>query len=102
MNRQTLYLSFVLIAGMAVTVLLARSIDARRPPPDPNAIDESLYLNPNTTKRVSLGFNGLVADWYWMRSLQYVGRKVIEGKENIQIDNLGQLNLKLLAPLLDT
>jgi tetratricopeptide (TPR) repeat protein len=101
MNRQTLYLSFVLVAGMAVTVLLARSIDARRPPPDPNAIDESLYLNPNTTRRVSLGFNGLVADWYWMRSLQYVGRKILNTPEDVPIDSLSQLNLKLLAPLLD-
>ena len=102
MNRQTLYLSFVLIAGMAATVLLARSIDARRPAPDPNAIDESLYLNPNTAKRVSLGFNGLVADWYWMRSLQYVGRKIVSVPEDVPIDSLSQLNLKLLAPLLDT
>ncbi|HEX3184583.1 MAG TPA: hypothetical protein VHQ94_07295 [Pyrinomonadaceae bacterium] len=86
---------------MAVTVLLARSIDARRPPPDPNAIDESLYLNPNTTRRVSLGFNGLVADWYWMRSLQYVGRKILNTPEDVPIDSLSQLNLKLLAPLLD-
>jgi len=101
MNRQTLYLSFVLVAGMAVTVLLARSIDARRPPPDPNAIDESLYLNPNTTRRVSLGFNGLVADWYWMRSLQYVGRKILNTPEDVPIDSLSKLNLKLLAPLLD-
>jgi len=102
MNRQTIYLSFVLVAGMAVTVLVARSIDARRPPPDPNAIDESLYLNPNTARRVSLGFNGLVADWYWMRSLQYVGRKIVNTPEDVPIDSLQQLNLKLLAPLLDT
>jgi tetratricopeptide (TPR) repeat protein len=102
MNRQTLYLSFVLVAGMAVTVLLARSIDGLRPPPDPNAIDESLYLNPNTARRVSLGFNGLVADWYWMRSLQYVGKKIVNTPEDVPIDSLSQLNLKLLAPLLDT
>jgi tetratricopeptide (TPR) repeat protein len=102
MNRQTLYLSFVLIAGMAVTVMLARSIDAQRPAPDPNAIDESLYLNPKTARRVSLGFNGLVADWYWMRSLQYVGKKIINVSEDVPIDSLSQLNLKLLAPLLDT
>lgn len=102
MNRQTLYLSFVLIAGMAITVLLARTIDARRPAPDPNAIDESLYLNPNTARRLSLGFNGLIADWYWMRSLQYVGKKIINTPEDVPIDSLSQLNLKLLAPLLDT
>jgi hypothetical protein len=51
---------------------------------------------------MSLGFNGLAADWYWMRSLQYVGRKIMNAPENLVIDDLGQLNLKLLAPLLDT
>lgn len=102
MNRQTLYLVSVLIVGLALTVLLARQIDAHRPPPDPNAIDESLYLNPSTAKRMSLGFNGLAADWYWMRSLQYVGRKIISVPEDVAIDDLSELNLKLLAPLLDT
>jgi tetratricopeptide (TPR) repeat protein len=102
MNRQTLYLASVLILGIGVTVLLSRWMDARRPPPDPSAIDDSLYLNPVTARRMSLGFNGLVADWYWMRSLQYVGKKIISVPEDVPIDDLGQLNLKLLAPLLDT
>ncbi len=53
-------------------------------------------------KRISLGFNGLAADWYWMRSLQYVGRKIIDVPDNVPIDNLAQLDLKLLAPLIDT
>jgi tetratricopeptide (TPR) repeat protein len=101
MNRQSVYLTFILIAGMCVTVMLARTIDARRPPPDPNAID-SLYLNPNTARRMSLGFNGLAADWYWMRSLQYVGKKIVSVPEDVPIDSLRQLNLNLLAPLLDT
>lgn len=102
MNRQTGYLTFILIAGMALSVLLSRHIDARRPAADPNAIDESLYLHPNTARRMSLGFNGLVADWYWMRSLQYVGRKIISTPEDVPIDDLSRLELKLLAPLLDT
>lgn len=99
---KTLCLTAIIIVGIGVTVLLARRIDAHRPPPDPAAIDESLYLNPTTARRMSLGFNGLVADWYWMRSLQYVGRKIISVPEDVPIDSLNQLDLKLLAPLLDT
>ena len=102
MKRQTYFLLSVLIVGLGASVLLARGIDARRPPADPNAIDESLYLNPTTARRMSLGFNGLVADWYWMRSLQYVGKKIINVDQNVPIDSLADLNLKLLAPLLDT
>jgi tetratricopeptide (TPR) repeat protein len=50
---------------------------------------------------MSLAFNGLLADWYWMRSLQYVGHKIVSVPEDVPIDDLGALNLKLLAPLLD-
>ena len=87
---------------MAGVVSLARWIDSHRPATDPDAEAEQLYLAGNTVRRLSLGFNGLVADWYWLRSLQYLGRKVIKAKEDVQIDNLGQVNLTLLAPLLDT
>lgn len=95
-------LALVVVVGMVCAVLLLRWTDTLRPPADPNAIDESLYLNGKTARRISLGFNGLMADWYWMRSLQYVGKKVINTPEDVSIDSLGQLNLKLLAPLLDT
>jgi len=87
--------------GMACAALLVHRIDTLRPPEDPNAIDESLYVNGKMARRISLGFNGLAADWYWMRSLQYVGRKIINAQD-LPIDRLEQLNLKLLAPLLDT
>ena len=99
---KTVSLALVVVIGMACAVLLLRWTDTLRPPVDPNAIDESLYLNGKTARRISLGFNGLMADWYWMRSLQYVGKKIISTPEDAQIDHLGKLNLKLLAPLLDT
>ena len=102
MNRQTYSLLSVLVVGLCLSVLVARRIDAQRPPTDPKAIDESLYLNPAMARRMSLGFNGLVADWYWMRSLQYVGKKIISVPGDVPIDSLADLNLKLLAPLLDT
>jgi S-(hydroxymethyl)glutathione dehydrogenase/alcohol dehydrogenase len=57
-----------------------------RPPADPNVVDESLYLDGKTARRMSLGFNGLAADWYWMRSLQYVGRKIINHPEDMPLD----------------
>jgi len=101
-NRtNTLALGLVVVIGMTCAALLVRRLDTLRPPEDPNAIDESLYVNGKTARRISLGFNGLAADWYWMRSLQYVGRKIINDND-VPLDNLGLLNLKLLAPLLDT
>lgn len=100
-RTKTLALGLVVVIGMTCAALLVRRLDTLRPPEDPNAIDESLYVNGKTARRISLGFNGLAADWYWMRSLQYVGRKIINDND-VPLDNLGLLNLKLLAPLLDT
>jgi tetratricopeptide (TPR) repeat protein len=91
----------MIFLGMAAVIGLSRRIDSQRPALDPNLEEEKLYLNARTVDRLSLGFNGLAADWYWMRSLQYVGRKILNLPENVQLDNMGQLNLKLLAPLLD-
>jgi tetratricopeptide (TPR) repeat protein len=95
-------LLLVVLLGLAIVVGLSRQIDHARPPIDATLEEEQLYLTGSTAKRMSLGFNGLAADWYWMRSLQYVGRKVMNASERFQLDNLNHLNLKLLAPLLDT
>jgi tetratricopeptide (TPR) repeat protein len=100
-RTKTLMLGFVIAIGMIATVASARFVDARRPQLDLAVADEKLYLSPKTARRLSLGFNGLAADWYWMRSLQYVGGKLLAHDEPVALDNLSQLNLKLLAPLLD-
>ena len=95
------FLILVVLLGIVCATILSRWIDARRSPVDAKVEEETLYLTGNTARRMSLGFTGLIADWYWMRSLQYVGGKILSVPEDVQIDDLGQLNLKLLAPLLD-
>jgi tetratricopeptide (TPR) repeat protein len=92
----------VVLFGLTGAGLLSSWLDAHRPPVDPGLEEEKLYVAGSTARRMSLSFNGLVADWYWMRSLQYVGQKLIDQPEGVEIDDLSQLNLKLLAPLLDT
>lgn len=94
-------LLLTVLLGLASVVGISRWIDSRRTPVDVGIEEERLYLTGNMVKRMSLGFNGLAADWYWMRALQYVGRKVLSS-EGLQLDSVGPLNLKLLAPLLDT
>lgn len=95
-------LLLVVVLGLATAFALSRRIDQTRPALDPKIEEEQLYLSGTTAKRVSLGFNGLAADWYWMRALQYVGRKVLRASGKVQLDNLSKLNLRLLAPLLET
>jgi len=101
-STKTTGLVVIIIAGLIAAISVSQWIDAHRRPVNAGADDESLYLNGKTARRMSLAFNGLAADWYWMRSLQYVGKKIINLPENVELDNLGQLNLKTLAPLLDT
>jgi tetratricopeptide (TPR) repeat protein len=91
----------VIVLGLTGTFLVSRAIDANRPAANSSFEEERLYLSGKAARRVSLGFEGLMADWYWMRSLQYVGRKIMSVPDNVPIDDLGSLNLKLLAPLLD-
>ena len=95
-------LLLVVLLGLAIVIGLSRQVDKGRPHLDAALEEEQLYLTAATAKRVSLGFNGMAADWYWMRALQYVGRRVMNTSESLQLDNLSHLNLKLLAPLLET
>jgi len=66
--------------------------------------EESLYLNGQTMKRVTLAFNGIAADSYWIRSLQYVGRKIVAFEDahegQFELTDLSTLGLSLLPSLL--
>ncbi|MEP6819721.1 MAG: hypothetical protein ABJA18_09325 [bacterium] len=95
-------LLLTIVVGLVSIVGLARYIDSHQPANDRNVDEERLYLSGNTVKRMALGFNGLAADWYWMRSLQYIGRKILNSPERVPLDDVSHLDLKLLAPLLDT
>ena len=102
LTKTDVVLLLTVLVGLVGVAGVSRLIDSQRPVASASLTEDQLYLKGATVKRVSLGFNGLAADWYWMRSLQYVGRKVLSSGEGMQLDNMGALNLKLLAPLLDT
>ena len=46
----TITLGLVVVVGIASAALLVRWTDTLRPPVDPNAIDDSLYLNDKTAR----------------------------------------------------
>jgi tetratricopeptide (TPR) repeat protein len=98
-------LVLVVLIGLSGVVFLSRWIEQHRPRVEPSDDEQTFYTTAPVARRLSLGFNGLVADWYWMRSLQYVGRKTIAYAEthpgNIQLDDLSALDLKTLPKLLD-
>jgi tetratricopeptide (TPR) repeat protein len=94
-------LALLVVAGLAASFGLARWLDARRAADDPFASYEELYLKPETARRMSLAFNGLAADWYWLRSLQYVGRKVGAYRGGFTLDDMRALNIRNLGALLE-
>jgi tetratricopeptide (TPR) repeat protein len=92
----------VIVLGLAEVVLLAHWMDDHRQDVNAPISEERLYVEGATAKRLTFAFNGIAADWYWMRSLQYVGGKIVhyEDTHEGRFINLSSLDLRLLAPLL--
>ncbi len=79
----------LLIFSLAVSVLLLRRLDQVR---TQATLEEVLYFNsPKVVKQLSLGYDGLLADIYWTRAVQYFGNH----------HATKATDYKLLAPLLE-
>lgn len=92
----------VIVFGFAGVYFLSGFLERTRPALPENYADEDLALQGARLKGFSLGFEGLIADWYWMQSLQYLGEKIIQNPNvKTNLDNLNALNPRLLYPYLD-
>lgn len=76
-RRHEAALAVAIVVGLAAVVPTVQWLDAHRAVFKP-AKDAVPVLTPSTARRLSLGFNGLLADWYWLHTLQYIGRKIEE------------------------
>ena len=100
--RQTVITLAVVAIGFGLIFVLSNFLENNRVPLPENYEDQDLALQGAKLKNYSLGFNGLMADWYWMQSLQYIGNKLVKtNNEKINIDDFRPLNPRLLYPLLD-
>jgi tetratricopeptide (TPR) repeat protein len=80
--------SILLLLCMSGAVAMLRALDEIRPTA---TLDDTLYItSPKLLKRLSLGYDGLLADIYWTRAVQYFGER----------HHRGEVSYKLLAPLL--
>jgi hypothetical protein len=85
----TVTFSLLLITCLMGSVLLLRRLDQVR---TGVTLEEVLYISsPKALKRMSLGYEGLLADVYWTRAVQYFGGKHHDGARRYD----------LLAPLLE-
>ena len=89
-SRQvTLVFSLILLGCLFASVVLLRRVDRMRAGA---SLEEVLYISsPKALKKMSLGYDGLLADIYWTRAVQYFGGKHHEGAHHFD----------LLAPLLE-
>lgn len=100
--KQSLLASAIIIGGFTAIFFLSGFVENKKPPLPENYADEDLAVQVARLKGYALGFEGLLADWYWMRSLQYLGDKILKSPDaKINIDNLQSLNPRLLYPYLD-
>ena len=101
-TRTLLISSVVIFAGFAAVVSLTKYIESNRILLPESYVDEDLDLQGKKLNGFALGAEGLLADAYWIRALQYVGDKVIKTDPgSLNIENLQSLNPRLLYPLLD-
>ena len=100
--KQTILLTAVIILGFSAQFGLSRFLETNQVPLPTDIAEADLYFKGETLKKISLGFDGLIADYYWMSALQYIGNKVENYQGTIQLDNLKPLNPRLLYPMLDT
>src|SRR5882672_4226927 len=89
-SRQvTLWATGLLFSCMVGSGLLLHTIDQMR---SHATLQEVLYVpSPKVLKRLSLGYDGLLADIYWTRAVQYFGGRHAQGEHEF----------KLLGPLLE-
>ena len=102
--KRDYFLVLAIVVGLLAAALLTRWNDQHGHAPNEQFAEEQLYLNGPAMKRITLAFNGVAADWYWLRSLQYVGRKIVNYEDthagNFSLNNLSSLDLRLLPSLL--
>jgi tetratricopeptide (TPR) repeat protein len=70
-SRITLVGCICLVASLGASVLVLRRVNQLRPRA---TLEDVLYISsPKILKRASLGYDGLLADIYWTRAVQYFG-----------------------------
>lgn len=96
------YITFAIaLIGFAAIFGLSDFVNANRISLPESYSDADLSFQGKRLNGWALGSEGLLSDWYWMWSLQYIGAKIVNAdQENLNLDDLRSLNPRLLHPLL--
>ena len=100
-NQLVLGFAIIVVAAVAVAGLSDRVLTIKPKLPETYG-DSDLALQGKRLKGYALGSEGLIADWYWILSLQYIGGKIVKAEDSeLNIEDLGKLNPRLLYHYLD-
>jgi tetratricopeptide (TPR) repeat protein len=92
----------IIVAGFTCLIFLSGFISNVRPQMPDDYEDTDLSMNGSRLRGFAFGMEGLMADWYYVRSLQYIGYKLLHSKSDfINVEDLRDLNPRLLYPLLE-
>lgn len=101
-SLQILISTIVILGGFALSVFLTGFAERSRPPLPAGYEDEDMALSGSQFKGFAFGAEGLISDWYWMNSLQYIGKKVSTiGLDKLNIEDMTPMNPRLLYPYLN-
>jgi len=102
--KRDYFLVLTIVVGLLAAALVMHWNDSHSRNQQAQYVEEQLYLNGPAMKRLTLAFNGVAADWYWIKSLQYVGRKIVNYEDthagNFDLASLSSLDLHQLPSLL--
>src|SRR5258708_34862956 len=88
-RASTLAIAALLVASLTASFFVLHRMEAAYPS---SSMEDVLFISsPKFVKRARLGYEGLLADIYWMRVVQYFGGK----------HSHDAMEYKALAPLLD-
>lgn len=107
--RRSVALALTIVLGLGSSAALARVLDGGGPTLRAAVADEAPYFSPEVARRLTAGFGGLAADWYWLATLQYVGRKLEEQGQAgpgaaptaVELDRIDAVNPRVLVRLIE-
>src|SRR5947207_8255973 len=83
-----------LILACAISAALIKPVQDRlddRVGKSTKVLDLLYFGSPTAVKRLALGYDGLLADVYWMRAIQYYGRREEAQRRPVLYGNLAAL-----------
>jgi tetratricopeptide (TPR) repeat protein len=102
-SANTAVASLLILGGFAAAFFLTGFVERHRPALPAGYEDEDVALKGSQFKGFAFGAEGLISDWYWMNSLQYIGKKISTvGLNNLNLEDMTSLNPRLLYPYLNS